>query len=167
VVISGASGSGKSLLLRAIVDLDRHQGEVLLDNISSLSMRASKWRQRVAYLPAESQWWHDVVVEHFPVIPSDNDLSMMGFDGTIMDASVHILSSGERQRLALLRMLLNKPDVLLLDEPTASLDPKNTRLVEALILSYCQENNAAVLWVSHDPEQVSRISGQRYCLDNG
>ena len=167
VFLSGVSGSGKSLLLRAIADLDCFQGEVLLDDVSSMLMSGSKWRQRVAYLPAESQWWFDSVAEHFADVPAENKLSMLGFDRSIMDASVHNLSSGERQRLALLRMMLNQPDVLLLDEPTASLDPENTRQVEALISSYCLENNAAVLWVSHDPEQISRIADRHVKLDDG
>jgi ABC-type multidrug transport system ATPase subunit len=67
------------------------------------------------------------------------------------------LSTGERQRLALLRLLTNQPRALLLDEPTASLDPESTVAMERLISDYRQQHQAAVLWVSHQPEQIKRV----------
>jgi ABC-type iron transport system FetAB ATPase subunit len=69
--------------------------------------------------------------------------------------------------LALLRLLTNQPDALLLDEPTASLDAVNVRIVEAMIREYQQIHNAPVLWISHDPEQVKRVASRRYELKAG
>ena len=59
---------------------------------------------------------------------------------------------------------MNEPAVLLLDEPTASLDAKLTRDVEKLVAHYQKEMKAAVLWVSHDPEQLSRVGTRHYLL---
>ena len=71
-------------------------------------------------------------------------------------------SSGEKQRLSILRLLANRPKVLLLDEPTANLDAENTRNVEALLIDYLTENNAVALWVSHDHAQLKRVVSTRY-----
>jgi putative ABC transport system ATP-binding protein len=68
------------------------------------------------------------------------------------------LSTGERQRLALARLLALRPQVLLLDEATANLDPSNRDRVEDLIQYYRREQGAAVLWVSHDPDQRRRLT---------
>ena len=65
VCMSGPSGSGKSLLLRAITDLIEHQGEVYLDNTKCSTTNPVTWRQWVGLLPAESAWWQDRVGDHF------------------------------------------------------------------------------------------------------
>ena len=61
----GASGTGKSLLLRAIVDLDPNTGDVTAGDQARNSMSARSWRRLVAYVPSESGWWSDRVGEHF------------------------------------------------------------------------------------------------------
>ena len=65
VSLSGPSGSGKSLLLRAIADLDTHEGTVMLANTSCEEVPAPQWRKQVSLVPVESQWWHDTVGQHF------------------------------------------------------------------------------------------------------
>ena len=71
------------------------------------------------------------------------------------NADPMLLSTGERSRLALLRLLVRSPEVLLLDEPTANLDPDNRALVIGRIDRYRQEHGAPVLWVSHLAEVVA------------
>jgi len=164
--LSGASGSGKSLLLRAIADLDCHQGRLSLDDRCSSHYSGPQWRRLVGYLPAESAWWYSHVGEHFvggdEVAPLN--FEKLNFDQSILDAPIEQLSSGERQRLGLLRLLSRHPRVILLDEPTASLDATNTTAVEQLIKAYQSEHRAAVLWVSHDPVQVERVATHSYCI---
>jgi ABC-type iron transport system FetAB ATPase subunit len=167
VFIGGPSGSGKSLLLRAIADLDPHQGEVYLDDLACSQIGAPEWRRKVGLLPAESQWWYDRVGEHFASTPDSESLAAMGFTTTFLDYQVSRLSTGERQRLALLRLLVQQPAVLLLDEPTSSLDSTNTRKIEGMIESYRTQHNAAVIWVSHDDDQVARVTGRRYVINEG
>ena len=162
VSMSGASGTGKTLLLRAIADLYVHTGTMRLHGEDSRAMPAPLWRQRVGYLATESAWWFDTVGEHF-----DNDKAVdygaVGFPPEVAQWSIRRLSSGERQRLALLRLLQQQPEVLLLDEPTASLDPGTMQLVEQLIGRNRQQYNAAVIWVGHDAAQRQRV-GQRHLV---
>jgi ABC-type iron transport system FetAB ATPase subunit len=111
-------------------------------------------------LPAESQWWFDTVGQHF----SDFDaelLRRLGFGEETMRWAVSRLSTGERQRLAILRLLGNCPKALLLDEPTASLDLSNVGEVEQIIKEYRRARAAPVLWVSHDPSQAERMADRR------
>ncbi len=65
------------------------------------------------------------------------------------------------------QLLSNRPRILLLDEPTANLDPVNTRLVEDVITTYRRENKAAVIWVSHDVGQVARVANRHYEMRDG
>lgn len=166
IAISGESGSGKSLLLRAIADLDPHEGSALLDETSCLQMAAHLWRQRVTLLPAESQWWHDSVGEHFKRVDHPM-LEKLGFNSDALQWSVARLSSGEKQRLALLRCLQLEPDVLLLDEPTANLDERNTQVFESLVQDYLVQHHACAIWVSHDMSQLARIARRHFRIHNG
>ena len=163
--LSGDSGSGKSLLLRAIADLDAHEGEVLLDGEDCVDHPGAAWRGRVAMLAAESRWWFDSVRSHFPEDIDGSILRGLGFSGDdVMAWDVSRLSAGEKQRLALARLLVREPGVLLLDEPTANLDPRNTDLVEEVISVYREEQQVPVVWVGHDEQQLRRVANSALCM---
>ncbi|MEF8712291.1 MAG: ATP-binding cassette domain-containing protein [Accumulibacter sp.] len=167
VCIEGASGSGKTLLLRAIADLDPHRGEVRLDDTRCTSLPAPAWRRAVALLVAESQWWSERIGDHFEYGVDAAWIEGLGLPAAAMDWQVARCSTGERQRFALLRTLMQAPAVLLLDEPTGNLDWDSTRRVESLLDDYRQQRQAALLWVSHDAGQIGRVAQRRYLLDNG
>ncbi len=76
------------------------------------------------------------------------------------------LSGGEKQRLSLIRSLLFKPEILLLDEITAALDVENTKIVEKVIKSLNNEG-ITVLWVTHNPEQSRKLANKRITIENG
>ena len=161
VALHGPSGSGKSLLLRAIADLDESSGEVWLDDHPRSGFSGPDWRHRVMYLAAESHWWGSRVGEH----ASDwrpADLEALGFDADVLEFDVQRLSSGERQRLALARALAYAPSVLLLDEPSANLDTPNTDRLERLVADWRASSGGSVLWVSHDPRQRTRVASRQY-----
>lgn len=165
VCLSGASGSGKSRLLRAVADLESHGGEVWLAGRAQSTMPAHRWRRRVMLVPAESQWWSDRVGEHFPGGIEDDDLDALGFEREVMSWQVGRLSSGEKQRLALLRGISRRPSALLLDEPTANLDEAATRRVEAWLQAKIRGSGWPVLWVAHDKEQIARVAYRHLHID--
>ena len=157
VAILGASGSGKSLLFRAIADLDPNQGDVSLNGQSREDMQAYEWRRKVSFVPAETGWWADRVRDHFDAGGDVEDLLEAVDLKDALDWEVSRLSTGERHRLGIVRALQTGPAVLLLDEPTAALDAGMTGVVEGLIRQQLAKE-VCVLMVTHDPEQAKRIA---------
>lgn len=167
--ITGQSGSGKSLFLRMIADLDPNEGEVWLNDRERASMPAPAWRKLVMYVPAESGWWADRVMDHFPAVARSAVAPLadrLGLRADVLDAPVHQLSTGEKQRLSLVRALLPNPPVLLLDEPTGPLDEESGRRVEAL-LQERMADGTSILLVTHDRHQATLLGHQRYRMVAG
>lgn len=166
LALHGPSGAGKTLLLRAIADLDPNDGEALLDGAPRSSFKPPAWRRSVMLIPAESHWWHPKVRDHADHWP-DELLAQVGFESKVLGWETRRLSSGERQRLALVRALAVHPPVLLLDEVTANLDDDNTERVETMLRHYQQTCQATILWVSHDPDQRGRIARREAAIRAG
>lgn len=166
LAILGASGSGKSLLFRAISDLDPNQGEVYLNGRSREDMPACEWRRQVSFVPAETGWWADRVGDHFDAGGDLEDLLEAVELKDALDWDVNRLSTGERHRLGIVRALQARPSVLLLDEPTASLDADMTGTVESIIKQQLARD-VCVLLVTHDPEQAKRVAHRSVRMAGG
>lgn len=158
VCLSGPSGSGKSRLLRAVADLEPHEGRVYLDATEQASVPGHDWRRQVIMVPADSQWWFDEVGTHFSETNCQQLPDALGFSSQVMNWTIARLSSGERQRLALWRALALQPAALLLDEPTANLDHDMSLAVEQWLLAEIREHRMPVLWVAHDQAQIQRVA---------
>lgn len=167
VAVMGPSGSGKSLLLRAVADLDPNEGRVSLDGHDRDAMTGPAWRRQVVYVGPESGWWEDVVRAHF----DDPDAVMgillrLGFKNGAMDWPITRLSTGERQRLAIARALDRGPRVLLMDEPTGALDPEATARVEAIISDFLM-GGGVVLMATHEKSQAERLADRVLRIEDG
>nr|WP_307867275.1 ATP-binding cassette domain-containing protein [Variovorax sp. E3] len=90
----------------------------------------------------------------------------IGLSPGLLDTDIPRLSTGERQRLALLRSLAREPAVLLLDEPTASLDAESTLVIEALLARRLAQG-LTILMVTHSREQAARIGHRRFDMADG
>lgn len=177
LAITGGSGSGKTLLLRALAGLDPvDAGEVALDGRSLDAWPMPDYRARVRYLAQRPVTVEGSVEDglrfafglriHRSAVYSRSRalelLERVGRDERFLEARAASLSGGEAQLLALVRTLLLPPRVLLLDEPTASLDDATARDVEALVADWLAgAGDRAVVWTSHRDEQLSRVSRRR------
>lgn len=169
IAISGPSGAGKSLLLRAIADLDPSEGSVVLGGVNREDTPAPQWRSRVGYLAAESGWWAERVGAHFIDGTNANVQSLLerlSLPSDAMNWEIGRLSTGEKQRLALVRLLERGPKVLLLDEPTSALDEETRTGVEKIIDERCADG-AGVILVTHDKDQARRLARRRLTILEG
>lgn len=168
LAVEGPSGSGKTRVLRAIADLDDVPGQVFLDGAERREMPAHAWRKLVRFAAAEPGWWGETARVSLMRDPSQRErieklVGDLGLDRVLIDRPLPQLSTGERQRLALVRALADQPRVLLLDEPTGALDPTSAALAEELI-RYQVLSGRSVILVSHDRAQVARLADVRLQL---
>lgn len=180
LAITGPSGIGKTLLLRTLAGLrTADQGTVWFAERPLGDWWMPDYRARVAYL-AQRPALPDGSVRSALAAPFTLRvhrhqrfepehalayLAALDLPATFLDQATDDLSGGEAQVAALLRALLIEPRMLLLDEPTAALDPERTRRVEALLRDWRAAGaQHACIWVSHDAAQVARISDRVLAL---
>ncbi|ENU79121.1 hypothetical protein F975_03091 [Acinetobacter sp. ANC 3789] len=169
IAILGTSGSGKSVLLRMIADLEPNCGDVFLNGVNRSSWLAPEWRHQVVYQAAEPAWWESTAGKHF--FNKDQNavlelLSRLNLSRELLETDITRLSTGERQRLALVRSLLNQPKVLLLDEPTSALDHASMQAVEVLLSEELQKGLGIVL-VTHSTELAKHLSHRILHIEKG
>lgn len=179
--IAGPSGSGKTVLLRTLAGLTpRQSGSLHLDGQSFDAAYPPAWRARVMYLPqrpalpegtvaaalAEPFAWRVHRGRRCDRDEALRTLAAVGIAADFLDQDIDRLSGGEAQLVAVLRALLLAPTLLLLDEPTASLDPTRAAHVETMVAHWLAADAArACVWTSHDATQLARVSDHRLTLE--
>jgi len=177
--IIGPSGSGKSTLLSLLNRMQNpDQGLVIFHGVDYAQYPVTELRRRIGLvqqtpvmLPGtvEDNVNYGPLLRNRPLPAQDMValLELVGLNRQFLRRTAQELSGGEKQRVSLLRTLANGPEVLLLDEVTASLDPKAEELVEETILTLNRKKRLTVLWVSHNLQQVQRIAGQIWFIHEG
>ncbi|MCP3772169.1 ATP-binding cassette domain-containing protein [Paenibacillus sp. MZ04-78.2] len=179
VALLGASGQGKSTLLRILAWLDAaDEGELRLGGKPASAWKPQEWRTKVAYVAQQAVMLPGTVEDNLCTVsrlhrrPFDRALAArcmeaLGLGGMAWSKPAGELSGGEKQRLALVRSLLLRPDVLLLDEVTASLDPHSRTATERLLREWNEREGTAQLWVTHDLEQARSVSRSVWFMAEG
>jgi len=167
IALQGASGAGKSLLMRAIADLDPNEGVLKLDGALRETMPAPIWRKKVTYVATEPGWWAETVQEHFSAWDDAIPLiEKLGVPPTCGPWDVRRLSTGEKQRLGLARALILDSRVLLIDEPTSALDANSRRVVESIIADRISLGTG-IMWSTHDEAQAKRVGSRLFVMTGG
>ncbi|MGN6579569.1 MAG: ABC transporter ATP-binding protein [Bordetella sp.] len=185
VTLTGPSGSGKSVFMRALALLDPLDGGAVHWQGRPVSRsKVPAYRRHIAYLRQRPALLDGTVQENlrYPFglhvyrgmqYDPDKALGLLAAAGrdaqALLDRQAGDLSGGEAQIVALARTLQLNPQVLLLDEPTASLDPDSALAVEALISRWLEDDPAgrATLWISHDPAQARRVGTRHIAMQSG
>ncbi|WP_311764859.1 ABC transporter ATP-binding protein [Paenibacillus agricola] len=178
ISVIGASGQGKSTLLRIIGMLESaDEGTVRYRNRLSSEWFPHDWRTKVCYVAQQAVMLAGSVEDNLRTV---SRLQKKEMDIKLAKQLLHAvkledldwnkraadLSGGEKQRLALVRSLLLRPEVLLLDEITASLDIQSKQAVEQLLLDWHNKEGVAMIWITHDLEQASQTSSQIWFMAN-
>jgi len=168
----GPSGTGKSLLLRTLCGLDHpEEGSVRFRGDVVPGSGTPSFRARVLYVQQQPVLVPGTVADNLalplrfavhqgrnrPEERSADLFTRLGRPSEFGEQRASLLSGGEAQLVGLVRALLLDPDVLLLDEPTAHLDHGTTQRVEELVLRWIDEGERALIWTSHDRQQVDRV----------
>lgn len=178
ITIVGPSGSGKSTLLRLLNFLESPtQGNITFDSMNASPQLPLLTRRRVSTMFQNPILLKRSVKDNIKYGLSLRNKKLdrgkeqywvekLGLEH-VFNQSAKKLSVGESHRVALARTLLTKPDVLLLDEPTANLDPYNVSLIENIISEENQNNNTTIVLVTHNVFQAKRIAHRTAFLLNG
>jgi len=174
LALSGKSGSGKTTLLRVLAGLEDARGsikigeEVWLDDKKSLAVQ----KREIGFVFQDYALFPNMsVIENLLYVSSDKKLAKRLLDITelseLKDRYPVTLSGGQKQRVSLCRAMMNRPKLLLMDEPLSALDPAMRTKLQNEILTLHKEFNTTTIMVSHDPSEIYRLSNRVIVLDQG
>lgn len=178
ISLVGPSGSGKSTFLKLCSHLiSPTSGDIFFKNKNMLQYNPTELRKSIAYCFQTPHLFGDRVLENikFPFAVRNEKynhkrveklFSLFGMSTDYLNRKVQNLSGGEKQRIALIRSLIFKPEILLLDEVTSALDEKNTQIVEKVIASLNKEG-ITLLWITHNPKQAIKYANKVLTIEAG
>lgn len=179
ISIIGPSGAGKSSLFKLIVRfIDSTSGTIYFEGQDIKKMDVIQLRRHIGYILQEAFMFEGTVRDNLVFGPClqkksvDEErmhdlLTHVHLPEEMLDQDASKLSGGEKQRVGILRMLMNEPKILLLDEITSALDLANVLMVEELIKELQESMGITILMVSHDFEQAKRMGGRTIFMANG
>ena len=174
IALACLSGSGKTTLLRILAGLEEAKGDI--------KIRKELWQGDGIFLPPQKRKIGFVYQDYalFPNMSVEENLLYVQKDKKLAKHLLQIteleelknrlpntLSGGQKQRVSLCRALMNRPKVLLMDEPLSALDPKMRMKLQQEILTLHKEFKTTTIMVSHDPSEMYRLSNRVIVLDQG
>ena len=184
VAVIGHTGSGKSTLIQHFNGLLKPQsGKVYVDGQdiweSKKTLRASRFAVGLCFQYPEYQLFEETVYKDIAFGPKNMKLSEEEIDRRVRDAARYIgvtddmlekspfdLSGGEKRRVAIAGVMAMEPKILILDEPTAGLDPRGRDTILGLIRNYREETGRTVMIVSHSMDDVAEIASKVLVINN-
>jgi len=178
VSVIGSSGSGKSTFLKLCCHLiSPTKGNILINGNDVMKNNPIELRKKISYCFQTPILFGDTVMENinYPYSIRNKTMDMervnmlfsrFNMEPEYIDREIKNLSGGEKQRIALIRTLLFRPEVLLLDEVTSALDVDNTLIVENAVNDLNNEG-VTILWVTHNLEQSRKYANKLLTIDNG
>lgn len=183
--IIGQTGSGKSTLVKQLNGLLKpDKGQVLFNGIDIFSnikeTQKARFKIGMVLQYPEDQLFAETVFKDIAFGPENIGLSQnevraqvlnaakfVGISEDILDRSPFEISGGEKRRVAIAGIIAMNPDVLVLDEPSASLDPNGRKLLLSQIKRYHEEQHKTVILISHNMEDIVNLADRVVVLENG
>ena len=174
VALSGQSGSGKTTLLRILAGLEKAQGKIVIDDEVWLDGKNTLPPQKrgIGFVFQDYALFPNMsVLENLLFVRNDKKLAMDLLEITEMAELQNrvplSLSGGQKQRVSLCRAMMNRPKLLLMDEPLSALDPSMRTKLQHEILTLHKEFKTTTMMVSHDPSEIYRLSNRVIVLSQG
>lgn len=174
VALTGQSGSGKTTLLRILAGLEKSEG--------TIEVNGELWQKKKMLLPPQKRGIGFVFQDYalFPNMSVEQNLLYVHKDKVLAKHLLEMtdlyrlknrlpatLSGGQKQRVSLCRALMNRPKLLLMDEPLSALDPAMRTKLQHDILQLHKEFGTTTIMVSHDPSEIYRLADRVILLDQG
>lgn len=174
LALSGLSGSGKTTLLRILAGLEEASGSIKIDDCVWLDEKfcLSPQKREIGFVFQDYALFPNYsVLENLLYVSKDKQLANYLLNITelneLKNRLPQTLSGGQKQRVSLCRALMNRPKLLLMDEPLSALDPAMRTKLQSEILTLHKEFNTTTIMVSHDPSEIYRLSNRVVVLNNG
>jgi len=174
VALSGKSGSGKTTLLRILAGLEETQGSIKVGNDLWLDGKRSlaPQKRKIGYVFQEYALFPNMSVEeNLLFVNKDRVLAKHLLEmtelGELKNRLPNTLSGGQQQRVSLCRAMMNRPKLLLMDEPLSALDPDMRTKLQNEILTLHKEFGTTTIMVSHDPSEIYHLASRVLVLDQG
>ncbi|MGA1932274.1 ABC transporter ATP-binding protein [Arcobacter sp. YIC-464] len=174
IAITGKSGSGKTTLLRVLAGLESANGKILVNGRPWLEDKKSLAIQKrnIGFVFQDYALFENMnVLQNLLYVNKDKNLAFKLLEMTdlknLINRYPNSLSGGQKQRLSICRALMNRPKLLLLDEPLSALDPKMRNSLQNEILALHKEFKTTTIMISHEPREIYKLSNRVILLEDG